>query len=119
MEGLPAWLDAPKIAGLSVLQMGFVQYFKEYIPEKWIKLFAIGMGIVLSIAMEIYIGSAFTGHTDWIKAIVNGMVAVVIGHLGYSFLSTKPTSFSLPSKTQVESKAEEFMPQTKKDQPGK
>lgn len=94
---LPSWLDAPKIAGLTVLVLAFVQYLKVYIPEKYIKLFAIGIGIVLSILCELYIGAVM----NWVKAVVNGAVASIVADLGYSFLSKTGAKFALPSKTEL------------------
>jgi hypothetical protein len=100
MNELPGWLDAPKIAGLAVLTLMFVQYFKAQIPDKWIKVCAVLMGITLSILCEIYIG-ATPSMLNWVKAIVNGAVAAVISDTAYKFLSnSKSPSFTLPSKVQ-------------------
>jgi hypothetical protein len=52
-----------------------------------------------------------------VKLAVYAIFAVVVADTGYSFLSTKPTKFSLPSKVQAEESKEQFMPQTKADAP--
>jgi hypothetical protein len=96
---LPSWLDAPKIAGLAALTLIVVQYFKSGIPDKWIKLFSLGIGIALSFACEVYIGAVLNP----VKAIVNGLIATVTADTAYKFLSnSKSTSFTLPSKAQEE-----------------
>ncbi len=91
---LPSWLDAPKIAGLAVLIMAVVQYFKTYIPEKYVKLFAMGIGVILAILCELYIGAKLI----WVKAILNGIVAAVLADTAYGFLSKKGGPLTLPSK---------------------
>ncbi len=98
---LPSWLDAPKIAGLSILCLAFTQYFKKRVPEKYIPYLALVLGVLISIASEIYIGAAFSGTTSWVKAIVNGVIAAIMADLGYSFLSRTPTAFTLPSQTDI------------------
>lgn len=95
METLPSWLDAPKIAGLAVLTLIVVQYFKSGIPDKWIKFFSVGIGIALSFACEIYIGAVLNP----VKAVINGLIATVTADTAYTFLSPKAGSFTLPSKT--------------------
>ncbi len=93
---LPAWLDLPKIGGLAVLVLAIVQYVKQYIPEKWIKLAAIGIGIAASVACECYIGQSFR----IVNAVVNGVVAAILADTTYGFLSNKGDgAFKLPSKT--------------------
>ncbi len=99
MDTLPGWLDAPKIAGLAVLCLAVVQYFKNGIPEKYVKYFAVVVGIVLSFACELYIGSVLNP----VKAAVNGLIATVVSDTAYKFLSnSKSQSFTLPSKAQEE-----------------
>jgi hypothetical protein len=96
MDALPAWLDAPKIAGLAALTLIVVQYFKQGIPDKFIKLFSLGIGIVLSFACEVYIGAALNP----VKAVVNGLIATVTADTAYQFLgSNRSPPFTLPSKT--------------------
>jgi hypothetical protein len=97
---LPEWLDAPKIAGLAILTLAFVQYLKGGIPEKFIRYFAMCVGVILSFACEIYIGSKLAP----IKAIVNGAVAAVVADFTYGFLSKKGGALVLPSKTDLEVK---------------
>jgi hypothetical protein len=103
---LPIWLNAAKIGGLVVLCLAFVQYFKQYIPEKKIRLFAVGVGIILSIAYEIYVGNAFVGITHWVKAFVDGTVAAILADLGYGFLSKTAGRFTLPSKADITKEGE-------------
>jgi hypothetical protein len=96
---LPSWLDLPKIAGLSVLTLAVVQYFKVGIPDKLIRYFSVLVGIALSFACELYIGAVLNP----IKAAVNGLIATVTADTAYKFLSnSKSQSFSLPSKAQEE-----------------
>lgn len=97
---LPSWLDAPKIAGLAILTLMFVQYFKGQIPDKWIKYAAVLMGIALSIACEIYIGATWA-TLNWVKAGVNGAVAAVASDTAFQFFSNKGGKFTLPSKPEV------------------
>lgn len=91
---LPSWLDAPKIAGLAVLILAVVQYLKAYIPEKYVKLAALLIGVVLAILCELYIGVQLI----WVKAILNGIVAAVLADTAYGFLSKKGGTLALPSK---------------------
>ncbi len=91
---LPSWLDAPKIAGLAVLILAVVQYLKSYIPDKYVKLFALVIGVILAILCELYIGVRLI----WVKAILNGLVAAVLADTAYGFLSKKGGPFTLPSK---------------------
>ncbi len=91
---LPNWLDAPKIAGLAVLILAVVQYLKTYIPEKYVKLCALVIGVVLAILCELYIGAKLI----WVKAILNGIVAAVLADTAYGFLSKKGGPLTLPSK---------------------
>jgi hypothetical protein len=94
---LPSWLDLPKIAGLSVLSLAVVQYFKTGIPDRFIRYFAVLTGITLSFACEFYIGAVLNP----VKAAVNGLIATVTADTAYKFLSnSKSPSFSLPSKEQ-------------------
>jgi len=95
---LPGWLDVPKIVGLTVLVLAFVQYFKTSIPEKYIKYFALGVGVILGIACEYYIGAKIV----WVKAILNGAIAAVLADTTYGFLSKTAGSFVLPSKSDLE-----------------
>jgi hypothetical protein len=97
---LPSWLDAPKIAGLAVLTLMFVQYFKAQIPDKWIKVAAVLMGITLSVACEIYIGATWA-TLSWVKAVVNGSVAAVASDTAFQFFSNKGGKFTLPSKSEL------------------
>jgi hypothetical protein len=91
---LPSWLDAPKIAGLAALVLAVVQYLKPYLPEKYVKLFALWIGIILSILCELYIGVELI----WVKAMLNGIVAAVLADTAYGFLSKKGGPLTLPSK---------------------
>ncbi len=91
---LPSWLDAPKIAGLAVLILAVVQYFKVSIPDKYIKCFAMAIGIVLAILCELYIGAKIV----WVKAILNGAIAAILADTAYGFLSKKGGLLTLPSK---------------------
>ena len=91
---LPSWLDAPKIAGLAVLILAVVQYLKVYIPEKYIKLAALLIGVTLAILCELYIGAKLV----WVRAILNGIVASVLADTAYGFLSKKGGALTLPSK---------------------
>ena len=104
MENLPQWLDMGKIAGVSVIVLAIIQYIKVGIPEKYIKYVAILIGVAVSIASEMYIGK----EVIWIKAVVNGVLGAILADTGYSFLSKKPISLSLPSKDEIvkEAKAE-------------
>jgi len=96
---LPTWLDVPKIAGLTVLVLAFVQYFKTSIPEKYIRYFAIVVGIILGILCELYIGA----KVIWVKAILNGAIAAILADTTYGFLSKAAGgSFVLPSKSDLE-----------------
>ena len=95
METLPSWLDAPKIAGLAVLILAVVQYFKVSIPDKYVKYFAMGVGVILAILCELYIGAKIV----LVKALLNGIVAAIIADTAYGFLSPKAGTFTLPSKT--------------------
>lgn len=100
---LPAWLDLPKIGGLAILILAVVQYIKVYIPDKWIKLVAIGIGILASIACECYVGASFR----IINAVVNGIVAAIFADTAYGFLSNKGGGiFKLPSKPEEPAKKE-------------
>jgi len=104
---LPSWLDAPKIAGLSVLTLIVVQYFKSGIPDKWIKFSSLGVGIALSFACEIYIGAALNP----VKAIINGLIATVTADTAYKFVSnSKSASFTLPSKADITKDKPEVKP---------
>jgi predicted signal transduction protein with EAL and GGDEF domain len=91
---LPNWLDAPKIAGLAVLILAVVQYFKVSIPDKYLKCFAMAIGIILAILCELYIGAKII----WVKAILNGAIASILADTAYGFLSKKGGIFTLPSK---------------------
>lgn len=98
---LPSWLDAPKIMGLAVLVLLITQYFKEQIPAKAVRYFAMGLGILLAIVCECYMEAKFSwsSATFWAKAILNGAVAAVAADFGYSFLSRKGgLPFTIPSK---------------------
>ena len=100
---LPSWLDAPKIAGLAALTLIVVQYFKSGIPDQYVKYFSVGVGIVLSFACEVYIGSVLNP----VKALVNGLIATVTADTAYKFVSnSKSDSFTLPSKAQEKAKGE-------------
>ena len=92
---LPGWIDVGKIGGYGVLILAIVQYCKKFLPEKWIPLIAIGIGVLVSIAAECCTG----GVKNWVLTIVNGVLAAVLADTGYSFLSGKGGSnFQLPSK---------------------
>ena len=95
MGELPSWVNIGKISSMGVIVLAIVQYCKVYIPEKWIKLFTIGIGIAISI-----VGDCCTGGTiNWVQTLVNGVLAAVLADTGYSFLSGKGGStFKLPSK---------------------
>lgn len=97
---LPDWLDLGKIGQLGIIIMMIVQYIKAQIPDKYIKYVAIGIGILVSILCECYIGGI--ANIPWIKAIVNGILAAILADTGYQFLSSKGGgNFTLPSKGAV------------------
>ncbi|OFY39606.1 MAG: hypothetical protein A2Z69_00225 [Bacteroidetes bacterium RBG_13_44_24] len=91
---LPEWLDLTKIGAIGIILLAVVQYIKAHLPEKWIWLITIVLGVVISIVSELYIGA---DPINWIRAIVNGVLAAVIADTGYQFLSGKG-NLSLPSK---------------------
>ena len=97
---LPSWLDAPKIAGLSVLVLVVVQYFKTSMEDKYVKWFSVVVGIALSFGCELYIGAT---PLNPVKAIINGLIATVTADTAYKFLSNsgKSTTFTLPSRDQM------------------
>lgn len=102
MEGLPEWLDLARIAGIGVLVLVVVQYIKTYIPDKWIKLVAVIIGVLLSFAAVYYMGSK--GPIVWnigfvIRVILDGVLSAMLGDTAYQFLSKKGGgSGILPSK---------------------
>lgn len=100
--GLPDWLDIAKISGLAVLTMAVVQYFKANVPEKYIRYFAVLVGIGLSFACDCYTGA----QVRVVRAILNGVMAAVLSDLGYSMLSKKGGSslLTLPSKSDLDKK---------------
>jgi len=92
---LPSWLDLPKIGALGVLVIFIVQYIKAYLPEKYIKLITIGIGVVVAIGAECYTAGCVA---SWSKTVINGILAAILADGGYSFLSGKGGTFTLPSK---------------------
>ena len=80
---------------MGVVILAIIQYTKKLLPEKWIPLIAIGIGILISIAAEYCTG----GVKNWVLTIINGVLAAVLADTGYSFLSGKGGSnLQLPSK---------------------
>lgn len=96
MPELPSWLDLPKIGALGVLVLFITQYIKVYLPEKWIKLITIGIGIIVAIGAECYIAGCVP---SWPKTIINGILAAIVADGGYSLFSNKGGGVGLfPSK---------------------
>ena len=96
MPELPSWLDLPRIGALGVLTLFIVQYIKIYLPEKYIKLITIGVGVIVAIGAECYQSGCVL---SWSKTIINGVLAAILADGGYSFFSNKGgTNLSLPSK---------------------
>lgn len=108
---LPGWMDAGRLAMIGAVTLAAVQYFKTFIPETWVKPSALPLAIIVSLMLH------FAETNIYVKLIVYALFAVVVADMGYSFLSTKPTKFSLPSKAQVAEGKEQFMPQTKAEAP--
>ena len=98
---LPGWMDAGRLAMIGVVTLAAVQYVKTFIPEKWVKPSALPLAIIVSLMLH------FAETNLYVKLIVYALFAVVVADAGYSFLSIKPTKFSLPSKAQAETKVEE------------
>lgn len=111
---LPDWLDVAKISGLAILTMAVVQYFKANIPEKFIRYFAVLVGIGLSFACDCYTGA----QIKIVRAILNGVMAAVLSDLGYSLLSKKGGALlTLPSKNDMEKKADQTPSRNGKEKP--
>jgi hypothetical protein len=108
---LPGWMDAGRLAMIGIVTLAAVQYVKTFIPEKWVKPSALPLALIVSFMLH------FAETSIYVKLAVYAIFAVVVADTGYSFLSTKPTKFSLPSKVQAEESKEQFMPQTKADAP--
>ena len=90
---LPKWLDAEKIGQLALLVLAVVQYFKQGIPDKFIKYFGMAIGVAVSIICDLYVGKIV-----WIQSVFNGMVAAILADTAYGFLSSKQGTFTLPAK---------------------
>ena len=89
------WLDFERIIGIAILTLAVVQYLKANIPDKFIKVFTILVGVALAVLADLYVG---VPKIAWFKDIVNGVLAAVLSDIGYGFLSTKAGAFTLPSK---------------------
>jgi len=89
---LPEWLDLTKIGSTAVILMAIINYFKSGIPEKLIQYITVIIGILISILAELYVGAAL----NWVRAILNGVLAAVLADTGYKFLKGSP--FEIGSK---------------------
>lgn len=100
---LPKFLEVAKILGVAICVFAIVQYIKADIPENWakrIRLIAIGIGLIFSFLLEIYVG-AKTKELNFAKILVNGVLGAVFSDVAYKFLSKTGGSFVMPSRNQI------------------
>jgi hypothetical protein len=100
---LPSFVDMAKVAEIGVLVLMIIQYFKRGIPETWIPIVSVLVGILISFG---YLSN--TVIADWTPymifvTIVNGVAGAIGADTAYSFVSnTKSPTATLPSKAQIE-----------------
>lgn len=92
---IPTWVDFGKIGGIAFLVLAVTQYCKGWIPDKFIKPFAIAVGLLFAALCECLTKTP----VYWATVLLNGIMAAVMADLGYSFFSKKGgVAFLLPSK---------------------
>lgn len=94
-EILPAFtfLDPKVLAQLIALLLIWVQFIKEYIPDKWIKLFSMGSALVFIFLVDSCTGGPCSAVIpSWIaQPILYAVVSASAAGLGYKALAPKNT----------------------------
>jgi hypothetical protein len=108
---LPSIIDLQAIAAIGMLVLIFMQYIKDAIPDKLMRVCSLLVGIGISFLWFYKPGNY---NFDFIMIIANGIFGAIGADTGYQFLSpTGSPIFSLPSKEEkLEEKPEEVKPTT-------
>ena len=100
---LPSFVDLARVAEIGVLVLIITQYLKKGIPETWIPIVSVLIGILLSFG---YLSN--TVVSEWTPylifcTIVNGIIGAIGADGTYTFVSNAKGSptFTLPSKAQL------------------
>lgn len=95
LPSLPSWMDAGRLAIIAALTLMLVQYVKSFIPERFVKLVAIPIALIVATLMQLAEMNVYA------KIALYAIFAVAAADTGYKFLSnSKSSSFTLPSKSQ-------------------
>jgi len=99
---LPSFIDLTRVAEIGFLVLMIIQYFKVGIPEKWIPMVSVLLGIVISFGYLAQVPlQQWTPYIIFVT-IINGAVAAFGSDTAYSFLSSSKTKpLSLPSKADL------------------
>ena len=95
IPSLPGWMDAGRLAIIAALTLMLVQYVKSLVPEKFVKLIAIPIALIVAGLMQLAEMNVYA------KVGLYAIFAVAAADTGYKFLSNaKSPSFTLPTKAQ-------------------
>jgi hypothetical protein len=97
-----SWMDAAFLGSLTFLLLGWIQMWKEALPENKLVvrtfgfLSAVGLSYLLSLVMKT------TAVVGFASPVVYAVAAFISSNLAYTFLSSsKSEKFSLPSQSQL------------------
>ncbi|MBU0907402.1 MAG: hypothetical protein KKE05_04575 [Nanoarchaeota archaeon] len=93
---LPAIIDLQAITAIGMLVLIFMQYIKDAIPDKLMRVCSLLVGIGISFLWFYKPGNY---NFDFIMIIANGIFGAIGADTGYQFLSPSGSQvFSLPGK---------------------
>lgn len=90
-----SFLDMKILAGISVLLTAWVQFTKEYFPDKIVKIWSIGSGLGIAYLSLCMVGCKFL----WYHVLIYGIAAAVLGGLFYEIV--KGTRVGMRSSDQM------------------
>lgn len=94
---LPSIIDLLAIGGIGFLTMMFIQYVKDGIPDKLVRVATILAGI--GVGFLWYYNPQTGGIPDLVVIIANGVFGAIAADTGYNFLSpTNSPAFTLPGR---------------------